>query len=411
MSLIKRGTGLQISDKVMPGCFSVPITFREEPRVDTPPTLLQDSEIQLLYWLAKKIYRGTGEIVELGSWLGGSSIALACGLVENSSSYDKKIYVYDRFIWKESFQKLHSSCCRLKDNECFLKVYKDITQEYKSYLEVQKGDICQIKWTKGAIEILFIDIMKSIDSCKAVAVNFFPHLIPDISYIIHQDYKHSYTFWIHLLMYRLRDYFYPALNVADAGTTVFKLKKDISLEAIESALSFESFSLAELHSAFKYSSIISEGSDKNFSLEIIEAYDRALQFYLRSNTDINYETKKDEFPPEDNHSTIFQPILFKVIPNILNSGRRKVLVYGAGFLGQDFYQQAQSAGLEIAAFLESSPVPIKNAPNGLPPLLPEEGMAAYPDIDIVIASQAYANEMLHRLLESEHLAKRKIWLV
>src|SRR5205809_3571131 len=60
------------------------------------------TERAYLRWFAKHIFTGQGAIVDLGCWLGSTTIPLAIGLVENStaSSSLRNIYAYDNFVWR-----------------------------------------------------------------------------------------------------------------------------------------------------------------------------------------------------------------------------------------------------------------------------------------------------------------------
>src|SRR5712691_11734694 len=59
------------------------------------------------HWLrtyAAQSYRGTGAIVDLGCFLGATTISLAEGLALNSSARQQQIHAYDLFIWDERFE-------------------------------------------------------------------------------------------------------------------------------------------------------------------------------------------------------------------------------------------------------------------------------------------------------------------
>ena len=58
-------------------------------------SLLGPEEQQYLTWLTSEKYQGWGAIVELGAWLGSSSVCLAEGLRRCGS--DAKIHTFDRF--------------------------------------------------------------------------------------------------------------------------------------------------------------------------------------------------------------------------------------------------------------------------------------------------------------------------
>ena len=50
-------------------------------------------------------YSGTGEIVELGPWLGSSTFHLISGLENNPyfKTQNKRIHVYDDFVWRSEW--------------------------------------------------------------------------------------------------------------------------------------------------------------------------------------------------------------------------------------------------------------------------------------------------------------------
>src|SRR5262245_44880578 len=60
-------------------------------------SLLSPEEQQYLIWLTSEKYQGWGAIVELGAWLGSSSVCLAEGLKRCGST--AKIQTFDRFEW------------------------------------------------------------------------------------------------------------------------------------------------------------------------------------------------------------------------------------------------------------------------------------------------------------------------
>src|SRR5437763_14459691 len=63
-------------------------------------TMLSAQELELLYTLARDRYSGRGEIVDGGAFLGGSTLALACGLRDNArvANKSRRIHSYDLFV-------------------------------------------------------------------------------------------------------------------------------------------------------------------------------------------------------------------------------------------------------------------------------------------------------------------------
>src|SRR5687768_9256408 len=52
-------------------------------------------------WYARSAYRGAGAIVDLGSWLGSTTVPLARGMSRRPpGAATTRIEAYDRFVWE-----------------------------------------------------------------------------------------------------------------------------------------------------------------------------------------------------------------------------------------------------------------------------------------------------------------------
>ena len=62
--------------------------------------MLSAAEVALLYWLGRDYYTGAGRIVDGGCFMGGSTVALARGLVDGGvwRGGERPIDVYDQFL-------------------------------------------------------------------------------------------------------------------------------------------------------------------------------------------------------------------------------------------------------------------------------------------------------------------------
>jgi hypothetical protein len=78
------------------------VTFGESaaPPLPEVPSLISPREQHYLYWLTSQAYSGQGAVVELGSFLGSSAIALGAGL--RDSGFDSRLWCFDRFKWSVS---------------------------------------------------------------------------------------------------------------------------------------------------------------------------------------------------------------------------------------------------------------------------------------------------------------------
>lgn len=206
----------------------------------------------------ERLYTGAGEIVDLGCWLGSTTIPLIEGLLANKA-FDRtkrKIYAYDLFIWGDWMNMKGSYLDgKYKEGDSFVDEYRAVIRPYADMVDVNAGDLCHLGW-KGKprpIEFLLIDAMKSWDLANAIVRDFFPFLIPGKSHVLHQDFSHFYTPWIHLLTYRFREHFELVEDAASGGSTLFRYTRQLPPEALNRTYGFADFSDEEVDRAFGHS--------------------------------------------------------------------------------------------------------------------------------------------------------------
>jgi len=223
------------------------------------------NEKAYLYWYGKHIFTGKGDIVDLGCWLGSTSISLAMGLERNNhAKTNKHIHSYDEFIWRaymDNGTKGTNLEGKYRHGDSFLDEFERRAYPWRQYIKACPGDLANVGWHGGPIEFLLIDAMKSWDAASGVVQNFFPALVPGKSIIMHQDFAHWYTAWIHPIHYRLRDYFTPLYDVPSSGSMLFRLVRHIPSELVKQEWSPSQFTKEEIDLAFAYSLDI-VGSEK-----------------------------------------------------------------------------------------------------------------------------------------------------
>lgn len=207
---------------------------------------------------ARSMYSGSGEIVDLGCWLGSTTIALAKGLAENPSpeARSRTVHAYDQFLWEQWMDDCVRGADiegRYKPGESFQDEFHKRTAPWADRIRVYGGDLCQIGWSGAPIEFLLIDAMKSWELANGILRDFYPCLIPDQSYILHQDFAHYYTSWIHLIQYRLREFFRFVTAVPHSSSFVFAYVKPLPRELLTASYEPSLFSDEEVDSAFEYS--------------------------------------------------------------------------------------------------------------------------------------------------------------
>lgn len=174
--------------------------------VRTVKTMLSAQELELLYTLSRDRYTGHGEIVDGGAFLGGSTLALACGLRDNRTVLDKqgRVHSYDMFVSDHFVSQFIDG---YPEGVSTRPYYDGVIAEVAAHVSVHQGDIATFPWpTSRAIEILFIDVAKSWETNDFLLQHFFTKLIPGVSSVIQQDYHWPHTPWISITMELLADH-------------------------------------------------------------------------------------------------------------------------------------------------------------------------------------------------------------
>ena len=198
------------------------------------PALLTHEERRMLVWVAR--HAPPGAIVELGSFLGGSTVALAHG-VATSASPAREIYSFDqfkcpmptlgRFISEEMLAK-----CVPTNN--FRPVYDLHIAPFAANIKTVHGNILEESWDQP-IALLFVDIMKTWEVSDYVVQTFFPHLEVG-SIVVHQDYLYDRCPWIIFVMNQLSDCF-ELLGATEENSAIFRMTRRTTQHDIERALS------------------------------------------------------------------------------------------------------------------------------------------------------------------------------
>ena len=216
------------------------------------------TEQDYLAGYGEKIYSGKGEIVDLGCWLGSTTIPLVKGLLKNPAfaASNRKVYAYDLFLW---FDWMNSSAVgtnlarKYSEGDNFVAEFKRRTKEFARHIEIREGDLKEIGWTGEKIEFLLVDAMKNWDLANAIVRDFYSSLVPRESLVLHQDYAHFFTPWIHLLQWNFRENFELVGEVPKSQSVIFRYKTAIADELLNKDYCFESFSDADADAAFEYS--------------------------------------------------------------------------------------------------------------------------------------------------------------
>lgn len=199
-------------------------TWRAVPLPALPevPAMTSAAERQYFYWLARDCFTGVGEVVELGSWLGGSSISLAAGLRDGGSK--KRVTCVDRFTWAgEVYDRKFATGLRKGDD--FEPLFRANTAFIAEHIQVLRAEIDGFVWNGGPIELLLVDAPKQREVVLSFMAGFGPHLIPGRGRIAFQDYLHAPSFALPAVLSEFDEL--KLVDVVLPGCTVgFELTRD-----------------------------------------------------------------------------------------------------------------------------------------------------------------------------------------
>src|SRR5258708_37828938 len=138
--------------------------------------MLSPNEWRFLRWYTKKVFRGAGSIVDLGSWLGASAASLASGLMDRPKAFSPstRIHTFDTFVWQNWMNKSVRQPKPYKEGDSFLDEFHENIAPWSRFIEVHQEDLTRPVWKGGPIEMIFVDAMKSWDTARGIARGFFP---------------------------------------------------------------------------------------------------------------------------------------------------------------------------------------------------------------------------------------------
>lgn len=213
-------------------------------------------------WLTSEAFTGRAQVVELGPWLGSLTIPTARGLNRNVLLTPKSriIHTYDMFVWQIGFEEWvrgtpHEG--KFKVDDSFLSLYKEIVAPYQTGLTIviHHEDLTLSKWNGGPIEFLINDAWKTVPIMSNIIKRFFPSLVVGAT-VFHQDYLFATQSYIHVAMFRLREYFEFVLRLPNSSGVVFKKRRDVPKSVINDLASrtcCRDFSKKEIKAAFNWS--------------------------------------------------------------------------------------------------------------------------------------------------------------
>ena len=219
------------------------------------PTMITREEQKYLHWLTRWHWRGDGVVLEVGPWLGGSTICLAAGIAasEHREKISKPLYVVDNFRWRP-FMASRASLPILPD-QSFEPFFRRYTARFEELIVVQQASLpdddlpqdrdasqvrdvappiaSRFRWkSEKPIEILFVDGAKSWDGLLHLLKEVSSDLIERKTLLVFQDYKYWGAYWVPMILETLSNQLEIAHNVEDGGTVAFRLSSKLTAEIL-----------------------------------------------------------------------------------------------------------------------------------------------------------------------------------
>jgi hypothetical protein len=179
-------------------------------------SMLSYDERALLQWAART--GPPGAVVDLGSFLGGSTLALARGT-------DRPVHAYDRFIFEGWEYDWLPDGFALRAGKSTRPAFDHNIAAVADRVVVHEGDVEALGWPGDPIGVLFVDITKAWDTADAVWSAFLPSLTTG-GLLIQQDLVHWGHPWCAIVMEHLAEHF-DYLGWVWYSSAVYRLRSPV----------------------------------------------------------------------------------------------------------------------------------------------------------------------------------------
>lgn len=361
-----------------------------------------------LYRYARDEYSSAGAIVDLGCWLGSTTIPLTRGLEAGGADRSWVVHAYDTFVW-QAWMDRHAGelLGRFAAGESFLAEFEQRLGPLAARVRVEPGDLTVTRWNGGPIEFLLVDAMKSWELCRAITCEFLPSMRAGYGLVMHQDFKFWACPWIHLSTYRLRDCLVLDRDLRHSTSTVFRLLRNPDATRLASIVDASSFTVDEIDAAYAYWRAQLAGPlvyqldcARLLVLAEVGAQDR-VQAGLGEFLDSGNELPPRFLPELQRYSPSLDvqgaTATWQASLNLARDERRPILMWGAGAGGRLVLSRVEAVRSSVAAVIDSDPAKAGLRLDGVPVSTPErldEARSARPFI--VVATQ-FAPEVLTQL--------------
>jgi hypothetical protein len=210
------------------------------------PGMISPSESRYLFWLASQL-QGSGCAVEIGSWLGRSSVHIAAGLA--ASGQPTSLHCFDGFAWAPN--DVSKAALPLRPGDDFQRYFLENIGAFRDRITAHKTKIAQIRWSGEPIELLFLDAPKRQTEITLCLKVFGPALMPGTSVVAIQDYLYFPAYALAVCFHLLRDRLKLVHVVLDGSTVAFQVSGQIDLtRELPADWNFRRWSVAEIQTTW-----------------------------------------------------------------------------------------------------------------------------------------------------------------
>ena len=203
--------------------------------------MISESERRFLYHLTSKLHTGAGEVVEIGTWLGCSTLHLAAGLRDHGSA--QVLHSYDDYQWRAGMGG--KSGLDLAEGASFFPNFLENVAALRPHVDPSVASATDLNLTGGKIETLVIDAPKSWRTIRRVIRQLAPHFISGKTRIAFQDYLHLPSYELALYIASV-EALVPEIVVMDGSTVVFRVAKTIPAAVLRDDYNYKTFDQARI---------------------------------------------------------------------------------------------------------------------------------------------------------------------